>query len=185
MSTVCVFLADGFEEVEALTPVDLLRRSGVEVTVMSVGPSLEVTGRSGIRVCADTLWKEELAAKADMLVLPGGQPGTKNLGAHSGLKEQILLAFREERWLAAICAAPTVLAANGCLQGKRATCYPGLEPLLEIRGAECVRTEEVVTDGKIISSRGAGTAIPFSLKLIEVLQGKEAADKVAAGIVFS
>ena len=173
MSTVCVFLADGFEEVEALTPVDLLRRSGVEVTGMSVGPSLEVTGRSGIRVCADTLWQEELAAKADMLVLPGGQPGTKNL------------AFREERWLAAICAAPTVLAANGCLQGKRATCYPGLEPLLEIRGAECVRTEAVVTDGKIISSRGAGTAIPFSLKLIEVLQGKEAADKVAAGIVFS
>ena len=153
MSTVCVFLADGFEEVEALTPVDLLRRSGVEVTVMSVGPSLEVTGRSGIRVCADTLWQEELAAKADMLVLPGGQPGTKNLGAHSGLKEQILLAFREERWLAAICAAPTA--------------------------------EAVVTDGKIISSRGAGTAIPFSLKLIEVLQGKEAADKVAAGIVFS
>ena len=128
MSRVCIFLADGFEEVEALTPVDLLRRAGIEVTTVSMNETPEVTGRSRITVVADALWADAQADTADMLVLPGGQPGVKNLGAHEGLTTLLKEYADEGKLLAAICAAPTIFGALGIVNGKCATCYPGHKP---------------------------------------------------------
>jgi len=182
MSKVCIFLADGFEEVEALTPVDLLRRAGIEVVTVSMNETREVTGRSRITVLADTLWADSQPDTADMLVLPGGQPGVKNLGAHEGLTSLLKKYADEGRLLAAICAAPTIFGALGIVDGKKATCYPGLEDRLT--GAYVVTDQRVVTDGNITTSRGAGTSVAFALRLIEILKDKDEAEKVAAGIVY-
>ena len=182
MSKVCIFLADGFEEVEALTPVDLLRRAGIEVVTVSMNETREVTGRSRITVLADALWDDAQADTADMLILPGGQPGVKNLGAHDGLKSLLERYAGEGRLLAAICAAPTIFGALGILKGKKATCYPGLED--QLTGAYVVTDQRVVTDGNITTSRGAGTSVSFALRLIEILKDTDAASKVAAGIVY-
>ena len=184
MSKVCVYLAEGFEEIEALTVVDLLRRAGASVTTVSIGGSLRVTGRSGIEVSTDEMWSEGASDGADLLFLPGGQPGTRNLGAHEGVKRQLENAAKGGSFVSAICAAPTVLAAHGLLKGKRATCYPGLEGELVKCGAEAVTDSPVVVDGKVITSRGAGTAIPFSLKLIELIFGADRADEIAKSIVY-
>lgn len=180
----CVFLADGFEEIEALSVVDLLRRAEVETITVSISDSLRLTGRSGISVEADVLWSEEAAQGADLLVLPGGQPGTTALGKHEGLKAQLKEAAERGVYLSAICAAPTVLAAHGLLAGRRAVCYPGLEDSLKEGGAIVEEGCAVVRDGNVITSRGAGTAIPFALKLIEVLAGEEKADRIAESIVY-
>ena len=182
MSRVCIFLADGFEEVEALTPVDLLRRAGIEVVTVSMNETREVTGRSQITVLADTLWADAHADTADMLVLPGGQPGVKNLGAHEGLTTLLRKYADEEKLLAAICAAPTIFGALGIVNGKKATCYPGLED--QLTGAYAVTDQRVVTDGNITTSRGAGTSVAFALRLIEILKDSDAAEKVASGIVY-
>ncbi len=182
MSKVCIFLADGFEEVEALTPVDLLRRAGIEVVTVSMNETREVTGRSRITVLADTLWADSQPDTADMLVLPGGQPGVKNLGAHEGLTSLLKKYADEGRLLAAICAAPTIFGALGIVDGKKATCYPGLEG--QLTGAYVVTDQRVVTDGNITTSRGAGTSIAFALRIIEIFKDKDEAEKVAAGIVY-
>ena len=184
MSKVYIFLAEGFEEIEALTPVDLLRRAGIETQTVSIGSSLKVTGRSNIAVEADLLFEEADPDSADMLVLPGGMPGTSNLMAHEGLKNALKIAAESGRYTAAICAAPSVLAAHGLLEGKKATCYPGIEGKLTEGGAFSTDAEEVVTDGTVITSRGAGTAIPFALKLIEVLKDKECAEETGNSIIF-
>lgn len=182
MSRVCIFLAEGFEEVEALTPVDLLRRAGIEVATVSMNETKEVTGRSQITVVADVLWADSQADTADMLVLPGGQPGVKNLGAHAELTALLKKYAEEGKLLAAICAAPTIFGGLGLLKGKDATCYPGLED--QLLGANALTDKRVITDGNITTSRGAGTSIPFALRIIEILKSKEDADKVAAGIVY-
>ena len=183
MSRICVFLADGFEEVEALTVVDLLRRAGECVTVVSISDSLQVRGRSNIEVIADELWADAMPEKSDMLVLPGGMPGVTYLGNHKGLTDLLVKFAKEKRYIAAICAAPSILGKLGIVKGKKATIYPGMEEKLE--GADVVVDREVVTDGNITTSRGAGTAIPFSLRLIEILSGEEMAEKVSGGIVYS
>lgn len=182
MSKACVFLADGFEEIEALAVVDLLRRGGVSVTTISIGTSLMLKGRSDIRVEADEMFEEASMEDADLYVLPGGMPGTRYLGEHEGLKELLLAAGRRGKYLAAICAAPTVLGKHGLLKGHRATCYPGMEDGLS--GADVVTDEEVVISGNIITSRGAGTAIPFALELISLLEGGRKAEEVGRGIVY-
>lgn len=182
MSEVSVFLADGFEEVEALTVVDLLKRADIDVEMVSIMDTDHVIGRSHIPVIADTTFEKADFKNTKMLVLPGGQPGTKYLTAHEGLKK-LLLQFNEEgKRIAAICAAPTVLGAHGILKGKKATCYPGCEDGLV--GADVVVSKEVVTDGNITTSRGAGTAINFALHLIKKLRDKEVAEDVRKGIVF-
>ena len=181
---VCVFLADGFEEIEALTAVDLLRRADVEVTTVSISDSDELVGRSRIHMKADTMWNDEIADQADMLILPGGQPGTTYLGQHKGVLKALEKAKAEGRYIAAICAAPTVLAKQGILQGKDATCYPGLENVLKEGGANVVIDKKVVRDGKIITSRGAGTAAAFALKLIDVLLGDKAENAIKESIVY-
>ena len=180
MKKVNVFLADGFEEIEALTVVDLLRRAGVTVTMVSVTGETLVHGAHGIDVRSDILF-EEMDKNVDLLVLPGGMPGTIHLKEHSGVT-QILREFHEkEKMIAAICAAPTVLGGLGFLKGRKAVCYPSMEEGLT--GAQAL-TDEVVTDGHITTSRGLGTAIPFSLELIRRLCGQEKADEIRASVVY-
>ena len=181
MKRACVFLADGFEEIEGLTVVDILRRGGVEVTTVSIKEELSVTGRSNITVLADQTFRQTDFSKTDLLVLPGGMPGTTNLRDYEPLKA-LLKKFQEERrLLGAICAAPMIFGGLGFLQGRKATIYPGMEEKLE--GAIPV-TDRVVTDGHITTSRGMGTAIAFSLSLLGQLEGEEKAEEIKRSIVY-
>lgn len=182
MSKVYVFLADGFEEIEGLMVVDLLRRANIDLTTVSIMGKKCVTGRSDISVMADCLFEEVVSFDdGDMLVLPGGMPGTAYLEEYKPLQELIRTYDKAGKRLAAICAAPTVYGKMGLLDGKNATCYPGMEGLLI--GAKPV-TEKFVTDGNYTTSRGLGTAIEFSLELIRLLSGSETADQVAKSVVF-
>ncbi|MDR1801219.1 MAG: DJ-1/PfpI family protein [Lachnospiraceae bacterium] len=181
MKRVCVLLAEGFEEVEALTAVDLLRRAGVYVATVSITGADTVSGSNGISVIADDVFEDFEFEKYDVLLLPGGGPGTENLRAHKGTRTQILEFLNTNRLVAAICAAPTILGDMGLLKGKHAICYPGLEPRLS--GA-LVTVKDVVTDGQIITSRGIGTAIPFALCLIEILVDSAKAQEIGKGVVY-
>ena len=181
MKQVCVFLADGFEEIEGLTVVDLLRRAGIEVTTVSITSEHAIHGAHGIDVRADKLFEDMIFEEQDMLVLPGGMPGTLNLGKHKGLEALLRKFYQREKYIGAICAAPSVLGRYGFLNGREATSYPGFEETLE--GAEILEDAVVVSD-YIITSRGMGTAIPFSLALIEELVGKEKADEIGKSIIY-
>ena len=180
MKKVYVFLAEGFEEMEAVTPVDLLRRVNVDAKFVSITGSKAVTGAHGITYMADLLF-EEIEEDADMLVLPGGMPSTTNLMAHEGLAELLVKQYDSHKWVAAICAAPMVLGALGIVMGRFATIYPGMEEYLV--GAD-ISTEEVVVSGNVITSRAPGTAIPFALKLVEVLVSESYAEHLKKEIVF-
>ena len=158
MKKVYVFLAEGFEEMEAVTPIDLLRRAGVDAKLVSVTGNRAVTGAHGVTYLADLLF-EEIEEDADMLVLPGGLPGTTNLQAHEGLTKLLLKQHEAHKWVAAICAAPMVLGALGIVKDRHATIYPGIED--KLIGAAPL-TDEVVVDGNVITSRAPGTAIPFA-----------------------
>ncbi len=179
---VYVFLADGFEEIEALTPVDLLRRAGVEVNTVSIYPDRKnVTGARAIEVMADITIDKVDTGKADILVLPGGMPGTVNLLECKALMEMVDSQNEKGKRIAAICAAPArILGAKGLLRGKNATCYPGLEELMD--GATPV-IKTVVTDGNITTSRGLGTAVDFACELITLILGREKSDEVRASVV--
>ena len=177
---VYVFFADGFEEIEGLTVVDLLRRAGVALSMVSVTGRSKVSGSHGI--CIDTdLLIEDIKEEADMLVLPGGMPGTLHLMEHKQLGALLLKQQEAGRWLAAICAAPSVFASYGFLKGRKATSYPG-----KLTEDDCASylEEEVVVDGNLVTSRGLGTAIPFALKLIEILVDADTADRIAASIIY-
>lgn len=181
MSKVYVFLADGFEEIEGLTVVDILRRAAVETETVSVMGRREVRGSHHITVTADCLFEEADQESARMLVLPGGMPGTLNLKEHEGLRK-LLLAFNEKRKrIAAICAAPGILGELGMLDGRMACAYPSFEDRLT--GARVVK-EPAVTDGHITTGRGMGTAIPFALELTALLAGKEKAEEIRQSIVY-
>ena len=177
---VTVFLADGFEEIEACTPIDILRRGGVEVCVCSISDSLKVTGAHGIVFYADTTLSRQ-QGEEDMILLPGGMPGTLRLKESEALKERILRHREKGGLFAAICAAPTVLGAHGILQGRRATCYPGMES--ELNCLQAVDAPVMVSED-CITSRGAGTAFLFSLRILERLKGKEAALSLARSMCF-
>lgn len=180
MSKVNIFFAEGYEEVEALTVVDLLRRAGIETDMISVTGDLNVTSSHGVTIRMDRLF-EQADEGADMLVLPGGMPGTINLAAHKGLADMINSFNNAGKYLAAICAAPTVYGKMGLLQGKNATCFPGMEK--DLIGAEKL-TDKVVIDGNIITSRGVGTAIDFGLALVALLKGIGTAQDLASKIVY-
>ncbi len=182
MEKVYVFLADGFEEIEGLTVVDILRRAGIETVMVSVMKEQMVKGSHGIEIKADMVFDAEKLQDGTVYVLPGGMPGTKHLAAHEELGILIKKACADGRKVAAICAAPTVLGGLGILQGRKAVCYPGMEDGLT--GA-VVTKETVAVSGNVTTSRGMGTAIPFALSLVAQLQGKEAADRMAAGIVWA
>ncbi|MDR2356456.1 MAG: DJ-1/PfpI family protein [Clostridiales Family XIII bacterium] len=178
---VYLFLADGFEEVEALTVVDVLRRAGVRLQTVSIMKDLTVTGAHGVAVVADDLFEDVDSARGEMLILPGGGPGTKRLLAHEGLQSVLAEFAAADKWIAAICAAPMVLARNGLLKGKKATIYDGMEA--ELADAD-YRREDVVRDGKIISSRGPGTAMAFAFTLAEILMGNDVAGRVRAEMLL-
>lgn len=181
MGKVYLFLANGFEEIEGLTVVDLLRRAEIEISMVSITGSKEVTGSHGIKVEADELFEEVDYKGADLLVLPGGMPGTKNLWAHEGLRNLLIQFNKEDKKLAAICAAPSILGMNGILQGKKATCYPGYEE--KLIGAK-VTGNSAEEDGNIITGKGMGTSIDFALQIIQTLKDSETADKIAAAIQY-
>ena len=170
-----LFLADGFEEIEALTIVDVLRRADLQVKTVSVTDSLTVKGAHGISVISDALFGNCSFDKVKALVLPGGMPGAETLGKHKGLTELLKEYHNTDTVLAAICAAPMVFGQLGLLKGKKAVAYPGFEPKLE--GAS-IQNDLVVVDGKIITGKGPAAALPFALKLAEVLASKETANQL-------
>lgn len=182
MSKVYVFLAEGFEEIEGLTVVDLLRRAKIETEMVSIMETKQVKGSHGIEVTADSMFADQTYADAELLVLPGGMPGTLNLGNHEGLCEILKKHYAEDKKIAAICAAPSVFGQLGFLNGRIATCYPGFESKLE--GAIVCATK-VAVDGNVTTAKGMGAAIDFSLKLIEQLLNKETADEISRGIIYS
>ena len=179
MSKVNVYLADGFEEVEGLTVVDLLRRAGIETDMVSIMGRKEITGARKIPVLADKLFEEQ--DDPDVIVLPGGMPGTLHLKAHEGLADLIRKADKEGKLLAAICAAPTIYGEMGLLEGKNATCYPGMED--KLLGANW-QEQPVVVDGNFVTSRLVGTAIAFALTLVTILKDEETAKSLANSIVY-
>ena len=180
MKKVFIFLAEGFEETEAVATIDVLLRGGLDVTSVSVSGNLPVTGAHGITVKADVLFEETDFSSGTMLVLPGGMPGASNLNAHAGVKTLLKQYAENGKKIAAICAAPLVLGSLDLLQGKKATAYPGFESTL--KGAIFVK-DNVVKDGSVITGRGPGFALDFGLAIVEELAGKTTADEVASGLL--
>lgn len=182
MVKTAIFLANGFEEIEGLMVVDLLRRAEIQVDMVSITDSKEVTSSHAIVVKADKTIDEIDFTAYDLLVLPGGMPGTLRLGECKVLCDGLTDAYNNGKKIAAICAAPTVFGKLGLLKDKKACCYPGMED--ELFAAEAT-TLPVTVDGNITTSRGLGTALLFALSLIEQFQGKEAADAMAKKVVYT
>lgn len=170
MGTVYVFFADGFEEIEAFTPIDVLRRAGLNVEMVTVTGEEVVMGAHDVPMICDSYFKDCDFSDAAMLLLPGGMPGAAVLSKHEGLNQLVLHFMKENKPVAAICAAPMVLGKLGVLKGKQVTCYPGFEQYLE--GAACTGAQ-VVKDGNIITGIGPGGAMDFSFAIVEMLLGKE------------
>lgn len=181
MSKIAVFFADGCEEIEGLTVVDMLRRAKLDVVSVSVTGSLEIHGSHKITFFADVLLEETDMDTFDGAVLPGGAVGTANLGAHEGVVAVMKKFAETGKLAAAICAAPSVLGENGILKGKHATCHPGWEEKLD--GA-ILSQENAVTDGNIITSRGMGTSIDFALAIIARFADEDTMAQVRKGIVY-
>lgn len=182
MKKLGVFMADGCEEIEALTVVDLARRAGIEVAMISITGEKLVKGAHGINFQTDIPAEYMNFDMLDGIVLPGGMPGTLNLGANEYVQKTIADFSKDGKLVAAICAAPSVLGEAGLLNGKRATSYPGFED--KLLGAE-VCTDAVVVDGNVITSRGMGTAIDFALAIIEYLVDKETAEELGRSIIYN
>lgn len=182
MNRVYAFLADGFEEVECLAVVDLLRRANIETSLVSITGKLEVTGAHNIIVKADKLFEEIDYKEAEVLFLPGGMPGTKTLSEHEGLKEALLYFHEKNKRIAAICAAPSVLGQLNILKGKKATVFPGFEEML--LGAEVVG-DSVIVDGNIVTGKGMGVAIEFGLELIRLLMDEKTALEIRESIQYN
>lgn len=177
---VYLFLANGFEEIEALCPLDLLRRAGVAVTTVGVGSGEPIVGAHGIAVqpdIPDTMFRD---AKPEMVILPGGMPGARYLDASATVAQALRAADKNGGFLAAICAAPMVLGHQGYLQGKTAVCFPGFEP--ELTGAT-VGNGRVVRDGRIVTAVGMGAALEFGLELVSCLCGKERAEELSRSVL--
>ena len=176
---VAVYFATGYEEIEALAVVDVLRRGNIDVSMVGVSSKTVVSAR-GISINMDVTLDELDHDAIDMMVLPGGVPGIINLEANEKLINE-LKSFKEKgKWLAAICAAPSILGSQGLLVGEKATCYPNYES--KLIGCEHV-DEKVVVSGKIVTGKGAGAALDFALKILEVLQGEEIAEQVRKSMI--
>lgn len=178
MAKVYILFADGVEEIEALTAVDVLRRGNQDAVMVSVTGERVITGSHGIRFATDCLLEDTDCTDGAMLVLPGGGPGTKALKAHAGVEKLLRRYDEEEKLIGAICAAPSVLGKYGLLRGHRATCFPGFEQ--ELTGAD-VTGASVETDGRFITGKGMGVSVEFAIALLRALAPEEA-DRVAAAI---
>ncbi len=181
MSKLAVFFAEGYEEIEALTVVDICRRCEIQVDMVSMNNEWAVAGSHGINVEMDKLFSQLDFSEYDMLVLPGGKLGTENLEAHQGLMEQLGAFYRDGKYIAAICAAPSIFGHRGFLNGRRACSYPSFESHLV--GAKVTEGPVEISD-HVITSRGMGTAIDFSLAIVGVLCGEEKAQETAKTIVY-
>jgi 4-methyl-5(b-hydroxyethyl)-thiazole monophosphate biosynthesis len=173
-----MFLANGFEEIEALLPLDLMRRAGLDVKTVGVG-GLDITGSHGITVKADMLDTDLSDNAPECVILPGGMPGTKNLDASAVVHKALDNALENNSLICAICAAPMVLGKRGILCGKNATCFPGFEEYLE--GATV--GGRVVRDGRVITAIGMGAALEFGIEIVAALCGRDAADKLFAAVL--
>lgn len=180
MDNILLFLADGFEEIEAITAIDIIRRGEIEVITVSINKTLQVKGSHGIIVLADELIEDVNFNDSKMLILPGGMPGTLNLEKNIILKEKIELFHKNRKYIAAICAAPSILGKLGILDGKKAVSYPSFEKFLY--GATI--GEKIEMDGNIITATGVGTAIDFALNIVEIFKGKDKSDEIKAGILY-
>ena len=176
---VYLFLANGFEEIEALCPLDLLRRAGVEVTTVGVGSEM-IRGSHGIVVQADMPDTMFADTDPEMIILPGGMPGSKNLDASRVVDSALRVAARKETHIAAICAAPFILGKRGLLEGKEAICYPGFED--QLTGAT-ISDKKVVRDGRIITAAGMGVALEFGLALVATLKGEKVAEDLRRAVL--
>lgn len=181
MEKVIVLLADGFEEIEAIAIIDILRRANVEVVSASIRQELEVQGSHGIRLFADTTLADVQDTSFSMVVLPGGTQGVENLG-NDGRVLEFIKKMHKQAYIGAICAAPSLLAREGLLEGKKTTSYPSFESVIKKYGVE-YKTDKVVQDTNLITSRGPATAIEFSLALVSQLKGEETANQIASGIL--
>ncbi len=179
---IALFLATGFEETEAVATIDVIRRAGLQLQVVSVTDSLAVIGANKITIQADCMF-DDLTNKneLEMLVLPGGMPGTLNLKAHKELAELIKLSAKNGKKIAAICAAPTILGNLGLLKDKSAVCYPGFESELN---AKYISDDPVLVDDNIITSRGVGTVFCFGIAIVTELLGTEKADEISKSILW-
>ncbi len=181
MKKVALFLANGFEEIEALGTVDILRRAQIPVITVSITDDKVVTGAHNVPVTADAIFSETDFKDIEILVLPGGMPGAKHLNEHEGLKKLIAEYNSKGKQIGAICAAPMVLGGLGILDGKRATTYPGFEP--ELIGAK-VTGENVVIDGNITTGKGPGLVFEFALRLVEQIAGLQTRRGVQEGLLL-
>ena len=179
MSKVSIFMADGMEEVECLAVADMLKRGSVEVETISIMERRMVTSSHNVTILADKMFDEAEYGDSNLLFLPGGMPGTTNLGAHEGVCALLKEFDAAGKRVAAICAAPSVLGQLGLLQGRQATCYPGFED--QLTGASYTR-QGVITDGHITTARGVGFAIDMGLELVRLLQGEEVFAQVKGSI---
>lgn len=178
---VCILLGNGFEEAEAIIPADLLRRAGAEVVLTSLEGEL-VTGSHQIAIKADQTLDQIDPERVELVFLPGGMGGVRALGEDPRVASLVRRIHEAGGYVAAICAAPTLLAAFGLLEGKRAVCYPGMED--EMAGAEMEPSVPFVADGHIITGEAAGSAFPFGFKLVELLKGPEAAQQVRTAVHY-
>lgn len=182
MDPIYLFMAEGSEEVESLGVIDIVRRAGMPIQIVSVTGSRMVSGSHGVKIEADLLMEEADLDRASLLVLPGGLPGTYNLDACPLLKEAIGRQFEAGKPLAAICAAPLIFGRLGLLQGRRATCYPGFEK--ELTGAEYTAAL-VEKDGQILTGKGPAAVFEFGYAIVEWLGSREQADALRAGMLYS
>ena len=182
MKPIFLFLAPGFEETEAIATADILKRAKLNVQFVSIDETPAVTGSHGITVLADSLFEETDFSDGEMLILPGGMPGTKNLEMHAGLKKLIADYHAQGKHISAICAAPKILGNMGILKGEKATVYPGNESCL--LGAEVADEERVVVSGQFITAKGPGVSALFGLKIVEILKGKTLSGKIAEAFIL-
>lgn len=181
MAKIALLFTTGTEECEALNVVDILRRAGEELSIVAVSDNKTVTGSHDITILADEIISEHDFSKDDVLIIPGGAPGTDNLEADSFVQKAVDEMNSKGKLICAICAAPKILGHKGLLKGRKAGIYPGLEA--ELEGAN-VSFDEVSIDGNFVTSRGLGTAIPFALAILSILEGKDVSDTMAERIVF-
>ena len=175
-----MFLADGFEEVEALCPLDILRRAGLEVTTVGVGGKDMIIGSHGIAIQTDIPDVMYRDSAPDMVIFPGGMPGSTNLDESKIVDSALRAAAKKGAFLCAICAAPLVLGKRGYLNGKKAVCYPGFEQYLD--GATVPENKTVIRDGNVLTAQGMGVAFEFGLELVRALKDNETAEKIKASV---
>ncbi|TLX78392.1 DJ-1/PfpI family protein [Labilibacter sediminis] len=182
MKQVYIFLAEGFEEIEAITPIDVLRRADIQVTTVSITNNHKVNGAHNIPVIADITYEKSDYSDADLVILPGGMPGTINLNEHEALKQLLVKLAKSQKLIGAICAAPMILGELELLKGKQATCYPGFQK--HLKSAQYTASSSEVSDG-IVTANGVGSALTFALELVSLIKGKKIASELATKMLYN